>query len=164
MQLSTERQVASWFVYTVVFTLGLGFSFILLWITWNNAVDKVTQDFTLQSVLLKEQVNRNIRTANDEIIDFSNYLSSAPGITDVQFDNLFRAIHENHPFIQAAIYSPLKTQTVLISTSTDSATQISSNNDHDQSYPVEFVAAVLSDDSNTPQRFTNLYDLDSFRD
>lgn len=164
MQLSIEREVASWFVYTVVFSLGLGFSSILLWITWNNAVDKVTQDFTLQSVLLKEQVNRNIRTANDEIIDFSNYIASVPRITDEQFNNLFRAIHENHLFIQAAIYSPPRIRTVPTPISDDTTKQISNNIVQEQSYPVEFVAAVLSDDNNTPQRFTNLYDLESFRD
>ena len=163
MQLSTERQVASWFVYTVVFTLGLGFSFILLWITWNNAVDKVTQDFALQSVLLKEQVNRNIRSANDEIIGFSNYIAATPGITDAQFNNIFRTIHENHPFIQAAIYAPLQAKMAPAPLSDDTTKQILNNAVQEQSYPVEFVATVLPDDI-TPQRFTDLYDLENFRD
>ncbi|TAJ93525.1 MAG: response regulator [Gammaproteobacteria bacterium] len=161
MQLSNERQIASWFVYTVVFSLGLGFSSILLWITWNNAVDKVIQDFTLQSVLLKEQVNRNIRAANDEIIDFSNYIASSPGVTDEQFNDLFRAIHENHPFIQAAIYSP---QTGSAFIANDTPRQLPKNNNLEQSFPVEYAAAAVSTDHIVPPRFTDLRGLDDFSD
>ena len=163
MQLSGTRENAGWFVYTITISLGLAFSAILLWITWNNAVDLVTRDFTLQSVSLKESVNRNLRTAHDEIIDISNYLTSTTELTEELFKKLFQVIYENHPFLQSAVYCPLIQVVNPVIANRGSTVESAADNDARHMYPVTFQATAEADGIEFPQH-TNLYMYEEFRD
>jgi signal transduction histidine kinase/DNA-binding response OmpR family regulator len=163
MRLTNERQTASWFVYTVTISLGLAFSMVLLWIAWTNSLDHTTQNFSLQSVSLKESVSRNVRTANDKATDIASFLLATPDLTEDGFDFLIKSVFDNHPFLQAAVYSPL-----VAKAETDSATmEPVDRNSGDTQDTINFPVKFRYSSSDTDLEFPLLYDLyndNNFRD
>jgi hypothetical protein len=107
MNSKQDTQTARWFIYFVTVTLGLAFSAILFWIAWTNALEKNERDFSLQSISLKETINRNVRTANSTTRSIASFIDENPDLTQHQFEIFINALFNENPFVEAALYIPL---------------------------------------------------------
>jgi signal transduction histidine kinase/DNA-binding response OmpR family regulator len=102
--MSTYNPQMTWLNYLITATLGVAFSLILVFITWNNAIDSKAREFELASSSIKDTVARNVQTANDTLNGLSSFLEVNPGLGEQQYSSITSSLLGLHPFMESAVY------------------------------------------------------------
>ncbi|OGT86508.1 MAG: hypothetical protein A3G96_02965 [Gammaproteobacteria bacterium RIFCSPLOWO2_12_FULL_52_10] len=106
----TQPQASRGFVYLVTILLGFSFTFILLSIARNNALDFNRREFQLQSVSIKESVLRNVSAAHNATHGIAAYFLSNPELTQSQFNIVSKELLRQHAYINGVVYARLLKQ------------------------------------------------------
>lgn len=103
---AAESQSARWFIYGVTLSLGIAFSVVLLFVAWNNALDRNRRDFSLESVALENAIFGNVRAAQYALESLEAFLAVKPDLDQDEFSAIARALLTQHPYLLGVVYCP----------------------------------------------------------
>ncbi len=100
-----NKQNKVWINYLAALALGVAFSIILLFITWNNSLESEKREFALASSSIKDTVARNVQTANDSLNSLAAFLETSSDLTEQQYSIISGSLLGLHPFMEGAVYT-----------------------------------------------------------
>ncbi|MGK0296544.1 MAG: two-component system sensor histidine kinase/response regulator [Gammaproteobacteria bacterium] len=127
--MSLDKPKLTWLYYAVTTLLGITFSLVLFFITWDNAKESKSREFELLSNSTKDSVTRNVQTANDSLNSLSSFLAVNPDLDQQQYSSITSSILSLHPYIESVVY----------------VTSINQSNTSDRPYSVRYQSVRSND-------------------
>jgi len=97
-----------WFTYFVTFALGMAFTVTMLSVAWNNALDEAGKELSRGILLIKDNVEKNARIAQNSINSVAAFFSADPNITQQQFRSITTSLFFSNPFIKGAVFCEIR--------------------------------------------------------
>ena len=106
MQSHNKRRSSRWSLYLVALIFGTVFSFTLVSIAWNNALDNNKREFSLESVSLKNTVFSNVRTAHNALNSLASFFVADRDFSNQEFLVISQDMLQQFPYLEGVIFSP----------------------------------------------------------
>lgn len=91
-------------VYLVAIAIGLAFSFLLVSISWNTALEREENSFQYDSRVLQQLIEQSFTNANDVVEDITVYIATLNDVRAEDFTLYTDSFLERHQFIESINY------------------------------------------------------------
>lgn len=91
-------------IYLVAIAIGFAFSFLLVSISWNTALEREENSFQYDSRVLQQLIEQSFTNANDVVEDITVYMETQNDINVENFALYTDSFLERHQFIESINY------------------------------------------------------------
>lgn len=103
-----ELHLPLWLVYSLTFLFGMIFSGMIVFVSWDQAIDTKKNEFSLKSIPLKNTVFSNTKVAHNTVDSLASFFDSHPMFSQDEFEIVTTPVLKQHSYIDGIFYAKLE--------------------------------------------------------